>query len=188
VRDLSLHILDIIQNSISASASKVVIKITIEPQIDKLSVYIEDNGIGMSAELLKDISNPFITTRTTRKVGLGISLLEASAQRADGDLIINSTLDVGTSLNASFRLSHIDRLPLGDLSETIISVILTKPQMELEIGLYANKEVFNFKTSDIKNQIGEIPITEFSVLTWIKDYINEGVKIIFGGVLDEIHS
>jgi hypothetical protein len=188
VRDLSLHILDIIQNSISAKASKVILKITVETDEDTLSVYIEDNGIGMSEELLKDIKDPFSTTRTTRKVGLGISLLMASAQRADGELTVNSVLGVGTTLIASFKVAHIDRLPLGDLSETIVSVILTKPEMELEVEFFADKEAFNFNTHAVRKEIGDVPITEVSVLTWIKDYINEGVEITFGGVLDEIHS
>ena len=187
MRDLSLHILDIIQNSMTAKSSKVILKITVETETDQLSIYIEDNGTGMSEELLKDITNPFSTTRTTRKVGLGISLLMASAQRADGELTIHSTLGIGTTLRSSFKVTHIDRLPLGDLSETIISVILTKPDMELEIELTADREAFNFKTAEVRKEIGEVPITDLSVLTWIKDYINEGIEIIFGGVLDEIH-
>jgi hypothetical protein len=188
VRDLSLHILDIIQNSITANASTVVLKITVDAANDKLTIYIEDNGIGMSEKLLKDITNPFSTTRRTRKVGLGISLFTASAQRAGGELVIESNLGIGTALSASFQLSHIDRLPLGDLSETIISVILTKPELKLEIELNADTKTFSFNSSDVKKGIGNVPITELSVLTWIKDYINEGVEITFGGVLNEIHS
>jgi signal transduction histidine kinase len=188
VRDLSLHILDIIQNSITADATKVVLNITIDKNNDKLTVCIEDNGSGMSKELLKDITSPFSTTRKTRKVGLGISLLMASAERADGELSIQSTLGIGTTVTASFKITHIDRLPLGDISETIVSVILTKPEMDLEIELKSTEETFKFDTAEVKERIVEIPITEPEVLTWIKDFINEGVKIILGGVLDEVHS
>jgi signal transduction histidine kinase len=188
VRDLSLHILDIIQNSITANATQVILKIKVDKTNDLLSIFIKDNGIGMSEELLKDITNPFSTTRKTRKVGLGISLLMASAQRADGDLKIQSSLGIGTTLMASLRVTHIDRLPLGVLSETIISVILSKPEMNFEVEFSNIEETFKFNTSEVKVEIGEIPITELTILTWIKDYINEGVEIIFGGVLDEIHS
>jgi hypothetical protein len=187
VRDLSLHILDIIQNSITANAAQIKLKIAADEKNDKLTIYIEDNGIGMSEELLKDITSPFSTTRKTRKVGLGISLLMASAKRADGELNIQSVLGLGTILIASFRVRHIDRLPLGDISETIISVILSKPEIDLEIELSSNKETFKFSMSEVKSRIGDIPITQLEVLTWIKDYLNEGVEIIFGGVLDEIH-
>lgn len=188
MRDLSLHILDIIQNSITAKATAVTLKITADTETGSLAIQIIDNGTGMSEELLKDITNPFSTTRTTRKVGLGISLLMASAERADGALTINSTLGIGTTVIASFIITHIDRLPLGDIAETVMSIILTKPEMELEVELNSNKEIFEFKTSEVKLGIGDIPITELAVLTWIKDFINEGVEKIFGGVLDEIHS
>lgn len=187
MRDLSLHILDIIQNSITAMAKKIILRISIDAESKILTIYIEDNGKGMSEELLKDITSPFRTTRTTRKVGLGISLLQASAQRAGGDLTIESTLGVGTTVMASFEVSHIDRLPLGDIPETLISVILSDPNLEIEIEFSNNKETFKFTTLEVKERIGELPITQLEVLTWIKDYINEGIEIIFGGVLDEIH-
>jgi hypothetical protein len=188
VRDLSLHILDIIQNSITAKATVVDLEIVADNESESLLIQIADNGIGMSEKLLKDVANPFSTTRTTRKVGLGISLLMASAQRADGTLTIDSKPGIGTKVKANFKIAHIDRLPLGDVAETVMSLILSKPEMELEVELKSIKDVFKFTTSEVKKKIGDIPITELSVLTWIKDYINEGVEIIFGGVLDEIHS
>ncbi|MFZ5990126.1 MAG: ATP-binding protein [Bacillota bacterium] len=188
MRDLSLHLMDIVQNSISAKAARIDILICADSKLDLLVIEVKDNGIGMDESFLKDAANPFTTTRTTRKVGLGISLFEASAKRASGKLGITSQKMVGTKVNASFKISHIDRLPLGDIAETMVSLIISQPDIEYNLILDNTKERFVFSTFDIKGRIGEVPITQFDVIKWIREYINEGIKITFGGVLDEILS
>lgn len=188
MRDLSLHLMDIIQNSIKAEASSINIKVIVNSNKDELIIEIIDNGVGMDETLLSQVRNPFATTRTTRKVGLGIPLLEASATRSGGELAIESQKFKGTSVKASFKISHIDRLPLGDISETIMSVIASNTEIEIILQLSNMKETFNFSVSEIKEKLGEVPINNSDVLVWIREYINEGVKLIFGGVLNEIHS
>lgn len=188
MRDLSLHLLDIIQNSITADAHKITVIISADSQKGVLTLKISDNGRGMDAELLKQVSDPFMTTRTTRKVGLGISLFKLSTERADGMFSIASERNKGTDIKAALKISHIDRLPLGDISETITGVIVSKPEITLELILESHKKIFRFCTAEVKEKLGDVSITEFEVITWIREYIDEGVKITFGGILDEIHS
>jgi len=129
MEDLSLHILDLVENSIEAGASKVEIKIREDTKTDRLTIDIIDNGKGMSEEVLKQALNPFFTTKTVRRVGLGLSLFKESAQDAGGDLIIQSKLGQGTKLNATFQHSHIDRKPLGDITKTILILIVGHPEI-----------------------------------------------------------
>lgn len=186
MRDLSLHILDILQNSIAAKSK--TIRINIIAVKDILAIEILDDGIGMDEGFLKQVTDPFTTTRTTRKVGLGIPLLKLSAEMAAGEFNIMSTKGVGTSVKASFKISNVDRLPLGDIAQTVISVIVSYPDIDMCLYLSSEKESFTLDTVDIKNRIAGISIDNLDVINWIKEYIEEGVKTIFGGVLDEILS
>lgn len=186
MRDLSLHLMDIIQNSISAKAGKVFVGIKADKSLDKLEIEITDNGTGMDNELLKQVVDPFVTTRTTRKIGLGIPLLKDSAEMASGELTIKSVKGKGTTLAASFKIGHIDRIPLGSIDETIVSVIMANPEIEFELVLHNASERFRFDSFDVKEKIGDLSITNYEILTWIKEYIQEGIKTIFGGVLDEV--
>ncbi len=188
MRDLSLHLMDIVQNSISAKASEVCISITADNIGDLLIMKVADNGEGIEESLLKDITSPFTTTRKTRKVGLGIPLLKASSNMADGELEIYSKRFEGTTVEATFRISHIDRIPLGDIAETMLTLIIANPHIEFELILRNEDDCFRFSTAEVKAQLKEVPITQFEVLNWIRDYINSGIKIIFGGVLNEILS
>lgn len=189
MRDLSLHLMDILQNSVAAKAGKITIGISTDTGNDELKITVKDNGIGMDRELLERVKDPFATSRTTRKVGLGIPLMQASAQRAAGELSIESVKGCGTTLTATFKISHIDRLPLGDVGETITGAILSDPGIVFELTLTHDcKETFNFSTEEVKSKLGEVPVTDFEVITWIKEYIDDGIKLTFGGVLNEIIS
>lgn len=188
MRDLSLHLMDIIQNSIAAKSSSICITFKADKNKDMLIMSVADNGVGMDEELVKKVVDPFFTTRDTRKVGLGIPLLAASCERSSGNLTIESAKGVGTTLTATFRLSHIDRPPLGDVVETVIAVISSNPEIEMNLKFISEKGVFDFSTTDVKQKIGDIPINHYEILTWIKEYLSEGVMITFGGVLNEIYS
>jgi len=188
MRDISLHLMDIVQNSINANATKVIIGIFTDENMDKMRIEIEDDGQGMNDELLMQVKNPFMTTRTTRKVGLGLPLLDASAKRAGGKLSVKSEKGKGTIIQASFQISHIDRIPLGDVSETMMTLIAANPGIDFQLVLGNMKESFHFRLAEIKAQIGEFLIGQIEVLMWIKQYINKGITEIFGGVLSEIHS
>jgi len=107
---------------------------------------------------------------------------------AEGDIEIYSKRFEGTTVEATFKISHIDRLPLGDLAETMVTLIMANPDIEFELDLDNNKDCFRFRTVEVKEQLKDIPITQYEVLNWIREYINGGIKIIFGGVLNEIIS
>jgi hypothetical protein len=188
MKEISLHLLDIIQNSIAAGAGKITVALTVDSSSDKLVTAVIDNGTGMDEDFLERVINPFVTTRTTRKVGMGIPLFKASAEQAGGELKINSAKGIGTELEASFKISHIDRLPLGDISGTIRNLIASEPDIQYILILSNLKDEFLFDSLEIKEKLGEVPINEFAVLEWIHDYIDGGIKAIFGGVLDEIDS
>lgn len=188
MRDLSLHLLDIIRNSVSAGAAKVTVTVLSDIDKGKLHIIIRDDGAGMDEEMLKRADDPFMTTRTTRRVGMGIPLFKAAALRAAGDLEIKSARGQGTTLKGTFDIAHIDRPPLGDLPETMANVIMSDPEIEFELVLDNCKERFVFNSFSIREQLGGVKLNEFEVLEWIKGYVGEGVKAILGGVLDEIDS
>lgn len=186
MRDISLHLMDIIQNSIKAKATEIRVKVVADAEKDVLTVEIYDNGVGMDETFLKQIRDPFVTTRTTRKVGLGIPMLEASAERSGGKLVIKSQKSRGTMVMASFIISHIDRLPLGDIPETIMSIIASNTKIDISLELSNMKDEFKFNISEIRQQLGSVPVDNLDVLAWIREYISEGINTIFGGVLNEI--
>ena len=189
MKDLSLHVMDILQNSIAAEADTIEINIGVNITEDVLSIKIIDNGRGMDSEFLKSVSSPFITTRTTRSVGLGIPLLKMLCDMAEGNFVIESEVNKGTIVLATFKINHVDRLPLGDIPETIMTIISAYPNLkELVMVLNCNdNKNFVFKLSEIKKAIGSVSINNIDVLIWIKEYLAEQILIIFGGVLSEIN-
>lgn len=188
MKDLSLHILDLVQNSISAQSVHTIVGIRSDLNSRILEISVEDNGTGMDRELLEGVTDPFTTTRTTRRVGLGIPLMKASAERSEGGFEITSEKGKGTCIVARFNIDNIDRPPLGDLAVTIIDIIISEPSRELELVLENGSETFRLDSDEIRERLGEVPITEYAVVTWMKEYLDEGIKVIFGGVLDEIDS
>ena len=184
MQELSLNILDIVQNSIRAEASLIEINILEDTKKDIFSFYVNDNGCGMSEEMLKQVSDPFVTTRTTRKVGLGISLLKSAAQAAGGDVELTSTLGVGTKLCANFKHSHIDRQPLGDIGSVITTLITTNPKIDFIYFHTHNGRELTINTMELRQVLGdEVSLSEVSVMQWISEYLKEGLSEIYGGVL-----
>ncbi len=187
MKDLSLHVLDLAQNAISAVADLVAISINEDAVSDRLTILIEDNGKGMPPELLASVKDPFVTTRTSRRIGLGIPLMLAACRRCDGDLEIVSSLGSGTKLTAVFRYSHIDRAPIGNMAETLVTLILCgineKGSVDFVYTHMLNGRTFVFDTREIKAVLGaDVSLTEPEVLAWINDYIKEGLANLHGGV------
>ena len=176
MKELSLHILDIAKNSVKAGASKIEITVSISECDDRLEIIISDNGCGMSKEFLARVRDPFTTTRTTRKAGLGIPLFEAAALQSGGDFDIESEEGVGTVVRAGFGYSNIDRAPLGSMSETMEVLISGSPEIRFLYNFIKNGEEFHFDTEEIKTQLGDIPLSTPEVLSWIGEYIEEGTK------------
>lgn len=180
MRDISLHILDIAQNAIRANSTLVRIDMSVDKACDDLVIVINDNGSGMSKEMLERVKDPFTTSRTTRKVGLGIPLFAASCEVTGGHLDIESELGKGTKLMAQLKFSHIDRPPLGDLAETIATLAIMNPLIDFAF-IAKNDGAFEFDTRQIKATLGDVPITAPDVMVFIREYLKEGIQQVFGG-------
>ncbi len=187
MKDLSLHLMDIVQNSIVAGADHISLNLKIAENPLRLICEIIDNGCGMEADFLEKVTDPFKTTRTTREVGLGIPLLKLSAEMTGGNLTLESTPRKGTTVCATFYVGHIDRIPVGDISETVTMLIAAHPDILWTISFFSYKTDFILDTNDLKQQLDGVPINHTDVLEWIQNTINEGMKAVFGGVLDEVN-
>lgn len=186
MRDISLHVMDIVQNSIAAGATQITVSIRAELEKDLLTVKIIDNGSGMDDAMTTRVMDPFVTSRITRKVGLGIPLFKFSAESAGGSLNLSSQKDKGTTIEACYKINHVDRIPLGSISETIMGLIVSNSEIAYRLELYGNGKEFSFDSESIREKLGEVPIYNYEVMVWIKDFIEEGIKFTFGGVLNEI--
>ena len=181
MRDLSLHILDIVQNSLSAKSSIVKISVAADTKSDMLTITIADNGSGMSEEMIKKVTSPFVTSRRTRDVGLGIPLFAQSCESADGSLTITSQLGEGTQITATLALSHIDRPPLGDIAQTMAMLTVTNPNADFVLNAISDEKAFAYDTRQIKETLGPVPVTRPQVSAFIQQYLQEGLKQVFGG-------
>ncbi len=174
--ELSLHILDLVQNSISAGATLVTIEITIDRSSGLLVIALIDDGCGMDEALLARVTSPFGTTRKSRKVGLGIPMFLQLAELCGGGLTLESTSGAGTRLVARFELNSIDLPPMGDLSATMRSLILGAPDRpDFVLDYRVDGETFRFDTREIRQALGEVALNEPAVLSWIGEYIAEGL-------------
>ncbi len=176
MREIALHILDIAQNSVTAGARNVKIEVVESRSDDKLCVTIIDDGCGMTPEFLKNVTSPFTTKRTTRKVGLGIPLFKAAAELAGGSFKISSEVNIGTQVKAVFGYSHIDRQPLGNMAETMLGLITSYEKVDfLYIHKVEDKE-FELDTAELKKILGDIPFSNPEVYLWLSEYISEGER------------
>jgi anti-sigma regulatory factor (Ser/Thr protein kinase) len=178
MKELSLHILDIIQNSVNAGASIIEIEIEEEEKEDIFRFSVKDNGCGMSADFLRKVKDPFTTTRTTRKTGLGIPLLEAAAVQCGGRLDIVSEPGKGTAVTAVFQNSHIDRAPLGDMAQTMVTVISGSPEIDFLYTHIKNGQSFVFQTEDLRRVLQGVPLDTPEVIGWIEEAVREGLAEI----------
>jgi hypothetical protein len=181
MREIALHLLDIAENSVAADAKNITLTVCEDLQGDKLTASVVDDGKGMSADMVAKVTDPFTTSRTTRKVGLGIPLFKDAAESCNGYLVINSEVGKGTSLNVEFQHSHIDRMPLGDLSATMLTLFVAYPKIHWLFDYEAipsngmAEEKFVFDTQPVMADLGDMPLTEPVVLTFIREYIESGV-------------
>jgi hypothetical protein len=173
MRELSLHILDALENSLEAGATLIELIVEEDLAADWLTITIQDNGRGMSEDQLARIFDPFFTTRSTRHVGLGIPLFRAATGRCNGDLTITSRLGEGTTLQATFQHSHIDRAPLGNITGTLLAVILSG-SCDLRYVHRVDGREFEFSTENIRIELGDVPLTHPAVRSWLRDFIDEG--------------
>ena len=178
MRDLSMHVLDIAQNSVKANAKTVSISFTIDEQ-RWLTIVFTDDGTGMAPELLKKVTDPFTTTRTTRKVGLGIPLIKENAELTGGTVTIESQPGKGTTLTATFDLNHIDCPPMGDMCDTLLTLVLLNPdQPDFVFHAQTPDREASFDTRIIRQALDGVALNEPDVTQWIRDAINEEFKPI----------
>ena len=176
MKEISMHILDIAMNSIKAKATMIEINVQESKINNYLKIIIKDNGVGMSDEMTKQVTNPFFTTRTTRKVGLGLPLLKESCERCNGNMTIHSQLGKGTTVNCFFQRDNIDRAPLGNMGETILTIINSMKSCELIYTYETDRGTFVLSTLKIKKMLDGMDINDNSVLIWIKEFVNENVN------------
>jgi anti-sigma regulatory factor (Ser/Thr protein kinase) len=179
MKELSLHLLDIAENSISAGASHVTISINENIGENKLTMSVKDNGKGMTPEMVQRVIDPFTTSRTTRKVGLGIPLLKAAAEMCNGFLTISSQPGNGTELIVQFQHDHIDRMPIGDIAATILHLVVGSPDTHWTFIHQVNENIFEFDDQLLKEELGGIPLSEPVVLSFIRNELITGINLIY---------
>lgn len=173
MQEISLHILDIIQNSIVAGASLIRLELTEDTDADVLSFTVTDNGKGMSPEMTKKVIDPFTTGRTTRKVGLGIPLLKAAAESTGGGIELSSRIGEGTVVSARFGYGHIDRQPLGDMAETMVGLITSHSDIDFVYTHRFNDKEYSTDTREIKKILGDVRFDRPEIMLWLSEYFRE---------------
>lgn len=181
MRELSLNILDICKNSTKAKATVVEIELVSSESKDMFSIEIKDNGCGMEEEFLKSIADPFTTTRTTRKVGMGIPLFKMSAEQAEGSFEISSKLGFGTRVFASYKISSVDRMPLGDIASTMNILIAADPEIDFQLRISNETSRWDFSSLEVVEIVGVENIGEAEVVQYVYNMIKENSFDILGG-------
>lgn len=177
MKELSLNILDITENSLKAKAT--LVEILLAENNETLTITIKDDGTGMTKDILEQVRNPFYTTRTTRKVGMGIPLFQFAAEQTGGSVTIESRHyevypdNHGTTVSALFYKNHIDFTPLGDIISTLITLIQGHPNIDFVFEHKINGEVIKLDTKELRAVLDDVPLDTFEVLIWIKENLEE---------------
>lgn len=175
MKDLSLHILDIVQNSLSAGAANIVVKITEDTEANEYTIRIEDDGCGMTQEVLRRVTDPFFTSRTTRKVGLGIPLFKQNAERTGGNFQIISQPGTGTTVIAGFVHDNIDRPALGDMAGVMVLLAGANPEIHFCYEHIRNGALYRFDTNEVKDALDGMPVNDPKIMKYLKEMIHENL-------------
>lgn len=181
MRELSLNVMDVAQNSVRAEASLVTITVDESDKNDRLEISIGDNGCGMTQEQVKQVIDPFFTTRTTRKVGLGVPLFKLSAEQTGGSFSIESEPGKGTVTTASYVKSHVDMTPLGDINSTVEILIRCNPDIDFVFSHSTDNGSFTLDTRELREVLDGVSLDTPDVLDWIHAFLEEQTQIIYGG-------
>ena len=176
MRELSLHILDVVENGIAAGGNCIWITVEEDDKADQLKITIRDNGRGMPIEKLQRINDPFITSRTTRRVGLGLSLLNAAAERCEGTVRVDTEPGKGTEVEATFRHSHIDRAPLGDMAATVTTLIIGNPGIDFVYSHRIDGQEFSLDTREIRTEMEDLSLSDPVVIHHLTESIRSSLK------------
>ena len=180
MQELSLNVLDIAQNSVRANASLVHIDVLEDTTAHTMTLSVADNGCGMSEEQVAQVIDPFFTTRTTRKVGLGVSFFKMTAEATGGSFSIDSTLGVGTTTTAKYCTDHIDMMPLGDINSTILTLITMNPDMDFVYRRTRDDRIYELDTRDLKEILEDVPLNAPEVAEFIRASLEEGESELLG--------
>lgn len=177
MKDLSMHIMDILQNSTRAGASVITLEVTADSNADTLTIVFKDNGCGMSEETVRNVIDPFFTTRTTRKVGLGLPLLKQNTEMTGGSLDILSEVGEGTTVTAVFGLSHLDRPPMGDLAGTMALTISAHPEIRFIFRYRRDADIdYTLDTDEVHEALGDVSINDPDIIGALKEMIQENIQ------------
>lgn len=179
MRELSLHILDVLENAIEAGAKRMELEIKEDSARNQMCIAVRDDGRGMDAETVRRVTDPFFTTRTTRHVGLGLPLFKAAAQRCNGDLEVASQPGRGTEVRATFELNHIDRAPLGNLKMTLLGAILSYRGCDIHYRHWVDGREFELDTAEVRELLGDVPLGHPQVRAWLEEYLDEGISGLY---------
>ncbi len=186
MRELSLNVMDIAQNSISAGASLITLEVEEDLTRDLLRISVKDNGRGMTPEQVQNVTDPFYTTRTTRNVGLGVPLFKMEAEMTGGHFTIDSTVGVGTDLTAVFHPSSVDMIPLGDINGTVQLLVTGNPERDFLYSRrykdHGGERDFTLDTRELREVLGgEVALNAPEVVLWVKDYLEEQTHYVLTG-------
>lgn len=181
--EISLNVLDVAENSTRAGASLVRITIEADSEADRLTIIIADDGCGMSEEQVAKVVDPFYTSRTTRKVGLGVPFFKYAAEATGGSFSIQSQPQVGTTVTAVFVLSHIDRMPLGDITSTIHTLVVYHPETDFVYCYRYDGRSFTLDTREFRQVLDGVPFDTPEISDYIKEYLTENKQETDGGAL-----
>ncbi len=173
-----MHLLDIAENSVKAKATLIELGLEFDDQNNTLVMSVCDNGCGMSPEFLRKVTDPFCTSRTTRKVGLGLPLLKLAAELTGGEFKIESTESAGTDVRAKFKLGHIDLMPVGDIAGTTATLIQCNPDADFILTVKRGGEVFVADTREFREILDGVPLSSPEVFLFIREFIDENTKSI----------
>jgi len=178
MKNIALHILDLVENSVRAKAKKVQVSITEELESDRYLLTIEDDGEGMEEEMVKKATGPFYTSRSTRKVGMGLPLIQLNAERTGGSFLLKSKPGKGTTLEACFVLSHIDRLPLGEIDDVLVILATGIPFIRLIYKHKTDSGIYCFDTERISEIVGDLQECNMEIRKFLREMIAENLKKI----------
>lgn len=184
MRELSLNVMDVAQNSVRAESSLVQITVRESDADDRLVITISDNGCGMTEEQVQQVIDPFFTTRTTRKVGLGVPLFKLSAEQTGGSFGISSKVGEGTVTTASYVKSSVDMTPLGDINSTVKILIQCNPDIDFVYTRSTDSDSFTLDTRELREILGDVSLDNADVLEWIADYLEENTNNLYGGATE----
>ncbi|MFH1138696.1 MAG: ATP-binding protein [Pseudomonadota bacterium] len=180
MEEISLHILDVAENALGAGARRIGIRLEIDEKNDRLRLELTDDGRGMTPEVLRQAADPFFTTRTTRRIGLGLPLLKQAAEQSGGSFSLESSPGRGTAVKAEFGLSHWDRPPLGDMASTLLTLIVGRPEVDFVYRQVTGAGEFELDSGEIKQVLEGVSLSDPEVVLFLEKNVREATAGLAG--------